>query len=280
MGETKDRQLAAVQQIARTLAEELNPERVAELIADQSFQVCDAATTGVWLVDAARERLQLVARRGAKELSPEARRALSEMPMNAASTPAVAARTGQPVEIRDIAAVGPGFELSGQLMREEGLRSVLAQPLFARGRVVGVLTVLHSTPHTCVPEEREVVQAVGDLWSVAIDNARLYQEAQTAEAYYRALLQSVPDAVLIADAEGHYVDVNQAALDLLGYTREEFLDLTVADLAVLNQSLTNDLYEQFLAKPWWKSELDVRRKDGSTVPVESRARRIELPTGT
>ena len=40
-----------------------------------------------------------------------------------------------------------------------------------------------------------------------------------------------PTAVFVADEQGKYVAVNQAACLMLGYTREELLDLRVTDVA-------------------------------------------------
>jgi PAS domain S-box-containing protein len=39
-----------------------------------------------------------------------------------------------------------------------------------------------------------------------------------------------PAAVFVADEDGHYVAVNRAACDLVGYTRDELLKLRVRDL--------------------------------------------------
>src|SRR5215207_4071656 len=52
----------------------------------------------------------------------------------------------------------------------------------------------------------------------------------TMEALYRAVFTSVPDAILVADAESRYLDANPAATALLGYTHAELLQLRVADV--------------------------------------------------
>ncbi len=47
---------------------------------------------------------------------------------------------------------------------------------------------------------------------------------------YRALFERSLDAVYIHDLEGRFIDANQAALDLLGYEREEIEGLKISDL--------------------------------------------------
>jgi PAS domain S-box-containing protein len=44
-------------------------------------------------------------------------------------------------------------------------------------------------------------------------------------------IENGPAAVFVADENGKYVAVNQAACSLLGYTREELLGLHVSDVA-------------------------------------------------
>jgi PAS domain S-box-containing protein len=96
---------------------------------------------------------------------------------------------------------------------------------------------------------------------------------QASEARYRALIESAPDAVFVADLTGRYTDVNPAACTLLGYTRGELLAMRVADL------LSDDALPQLaevrdrLVAGASEGASDVRewmllRRDGRRVPVE------------
>ena len=110
--------------------------------------------------------------------------------------------------------------------------------------------------------------------------ARLLAQARAAEARYRGLFEGVADAILVADAAGRYLDANRAATELLGYAREEIRQLGVADVVAAGPDWAAAEYERFLDEGSWRGELELRRKDGSSVPVEARATAVTLPAGT
>ncbi|HXT35333.1 MAG TPA: ATP-binding protein [Chloroflexota bacterium] len=101
------------------------------------------------------------------------------------------------------------------------------------------------------------------------------RESQTAPedalAYYHSLFWAATDAILVADALGHYLDANQAAATLLGYRREELLGMGVADVVASGAAMATAEYERFLHEGTWSGELDLRRRDGTLVPVEAHA---------
>src|SRR2546421_10745586 len=68
-----------------------------------------------------------------------------------------------------------------------------------------------------------------------------------------------PAAVFVADENGRYVAVNQAACRMLGYSREELLGLGVTDVA-------NDTarWAQMLVERRVSGTSTLTRKDGST----------------
>jgi PAS domain S-box-containing protein len=59
-----------------------------------------------------------------------------------------------------------------------GVRSWLGVPLIAKGRLIGVLRMDHAEPGHFTKEHARIALAVADQAAVAIDNARLYEQAQ------------------------------------------------------------------------------------------------------
>jgi nitrate/nitrite-specific signal transduction histidine kinase len=95
------------------------------------------------------------------------------------------------------------------LLREESLESVISVPLVARGEILGVLNLAARTRRTITPEERSLLASVGQQAGVAVENARLYEQAEVAAAaaertrlareLHDAVSQTLFSASMIAD---------------------------------------------------------------------------------
>ena len=166
------------------------------------------------------------------------------------------------------------------LLRRLGFAAEMVLPLVARGRTLGVMTlVLADDSRHYGPGDLALAEELARRAAVAIDNARLYAEAQAAEARYRGLFEGVADAILSIDAEGRFRDVNAAAIELLGYQRDELLGSRLEDLIAPGAEQTE---VEVLWRPQdgiWRGELDLRRKDGMILTVEARTTVVELPAG-
>ncbi len=93
------------------------------------------------------------------------------------------------------------------------------------------------------------------------------------------LFDRYADAVLVADADGRYVEANLAAAALLGFSRAEILERSIPDLVVGSERAEAD-FARFSAEGYWRGQVELRRKDGSTVVVEARATMLETADGT
>ena len=138
---------------------------------------------------------------------------------------------------------------------------------------------------TAVPDDAgqpayvlSVFQDITDLVQERTERTRLYRETQAAEERYRALLAGVGDAVLVADAAGNYIDANPAMVELLGYTVEELRQMRVGDLTA---GVPSDFAQEIHTLPDGsrRGEMELRRKDGTVIPVEGWVTSVDLPTG-
>jgi len=108
---------------------------------------------------------------------------------------------------------------------------------------------------------------IGELAEALSEMARARCDA---EAHTRALVDHAPDAFLLADHEGRYIDVNIAAAELLGYTREELIGKTIMDLTSPEEATRLTGVRQALLVPGTVhvAEWSLRRKDRTWVSVE------------
>jgi protein-histidine pros-kinase len=99
-------------------------------------------------------------------------------------------------------------------------------------------------------------------------------EAESSEVYFRHILQSAPDAMIIVDSDGRIAIANDQAMSLFGYTRERLIGQPVEMLLPESLRGTHVGHRQTYAsdphlRPMGRGlELLGRRADGSTFPVE------------
>ena len=78
-------------------------------------------------------------------------------------------------------------------------------------------------------------------------------------------LERGPVAVFVADEHMRYIAVNVYACELLGYTRDELLQLRVPDVS---GNGAEHEFAEFLANGRQAGTIELRRKDGTTFEFE------------
>lgn len=96
---------------------------------------------------------------------------------------------------------------------------------------------------------------------------------QESEIRYRTLFESAGDAIFILEAEGddagHIVAANSAAAEMHGYRVDELLSMNITKLDTEPAAQeAPERIRRVANGEWIKAEIEHRRKDGSTFPVE------------
>ncbi len=132
----------------------------------------------------------------------------------------------------------------------------------------------------CCLYSAEVIPVDGTnrLLSIALDiteHRQAEQKIMESEERYRVLFNAESDAIVVIDTGTlEHIDVNDAAVELYGYTREELLELKPADLSAEPE----ETYRQINTRDGVvRIPLRYhRRKDGTVFPVEIAARFFKL----
>ncbi len=86
-------------------------------------------------------------------------------------------------------------------------------------------------------------------------------------------------AVLLADADSHYVGANDAAVALLGYSVDELRERSVADVVAWQREWTKAEWARFRADGEWTGPVELRRKDGARIRVRAHSKIIRSRHG-
>jgi PAS domain S-box-containing protein len=93
--------------------------------------------------------------------------------------------------------------------------------------------------------------------------------AREGDQHFRELFEQANEGIVIAAIDGRYTDVNPAACQLLGYSRDELLGRRTAEfLAPEDLARLVRVREELLAGQPQLAEWRMRRRDGSYVAVE------------
>jgi PAS domain S-box-containing protein len=157
-------------------------------------------------------------------------------------------------------------------IRRAHARSILCLPLMKQGQLVAVLYLEnHLAPGVFTPARIAVLQVLAPQAAISLENSRLYRELELREAKIRRLLDANIVGVAITRIDGALVEANDAALEIVGYSRQDvrsgrvrWRELTppewqeASDRAVAQLQATGrfDVFEK-----------ELFRRDGSRVPV-------------
>jgi signal transduction histidine kinase/nitrate/nitrite-specific signal transduction histidine kinase len=229
------RQLAeAIYRVSQTLSAALAPDGVPELILDQLAQVLPYDRSALLVID--NDRVEVTAMRGVSGQPARTRMRIEDLPLIAQIV-----EQGQPIILDDTARDSRYRQIVGATPA----RSWLGVPLVGQGRVCGVLMLESNQPNHYSADELQAIAALGNQAAIAMENARLYAEAQertlqlevvtrvTQEVSTRDVGRELPGILrTIIHQIRRVVPCDYAALALYNEDDDTFSFETVYDFAV------------------------------------------------
>ncbi len=122
-------------------------------------------------------------------------------------------------------------------------RTILCMPVFdSSGELIAVTQLINKKQGSFNSSDEEFMRAFNIQAGIALENAKLFEDVLVEKQYQKDMLQSLSDAVISTDMEGHIVTINDAALELLGCPEEESGDRT----------LLHTWENQLIGRPVWQ----------------------------
>lgn len=200
-----------------------------------------------------------------------------------------AIRMGKPCIVRDILNDSNFVSWRSEASRY-GYASAIAVPLISEGQAIGVLNVYAADLSAFESDEIKLLTELADNVAFALSALRSRKERQRmlstfkemitalreSEKKYRILIEQASDGIFIFDHLENIIDVNSMACQMLDFTREEFLRLSMRDLIPADEyDAANSYFSELLAGKAVISEKRMLRKDGTLISVEMSTKILE-----
>ena len=165
-------ELTSLTAISAAVSESLELERVLQIITSAVLDVVDCQRSAIFVVDEERQVLRLAMTQGLSEEYA----AQSQVLALEHGGRAHAAATREPLIISDVQADESLLAFAPMSVRE-GFRAFADLPLKRADRVIGMLSAVFVEPHAFSEMEVDLLTAFADQAAIAIENARLYTQA-------------------------------------------------------------------------------------------------------
>ncbi len=158
-----------------------------------------------------------------------------------------------------------------------GMRTVVTFPVMSGGAVLSVMQLFSREVQQRDEQVMQMLMAIAGQIGPMIDRQQAEDALERSEERGRLLFATIPHAAFVFDlATYDFLEVNQAAVQQYGYSREEFLRMKATDIRSPEQieqfaHYMRDVKSSRGHAGQWKH----RSKDGRTLDVEIHFQRLE-----
>ncbi|MHB8809847.1 MAG: ATP-binding protein [Desulfobulbaceae bacterium] len=165
------------------------------------------------------------------------------------------------------------------LLAAARLREIIARPISDLDTISRSISQNQDYSLRAIKTSGDEIGHLVDAFNTMLDQiAYRTAELQKSEERFHGLVEQAVDGFFLHDTKGRLIDVNQRVCDKLGYTREELLSMSVADIdaKIKGGEFPDNLWSGLLPNEPVTLQSVHQRRDGSTFPVEIRMGLLDL----
>ncbi len=258
----RNRNLSALNTVSATVGRSLELDEILDAALDAVLDVVGADMGAIYLFDEETGNLVLRVYRGEPPVLAVQSRPFTEPNGNTTIT----------------AHNGNVAQLAGAWWPQAShphLGSFVSVQLRVKDKLLGVMNVASQKQRWFTQEDVDLLTAVANQISVAIENAMLFTELRTAigdlfviKQFNENVLQSMTNGLITVDLSGRITSTNIAAAKIIGYPREHLLGKPVQQVLVSSNSL-QEVLSDTLQKgiPCSNYETVITHRDGHEIPI-------------
>jgi PAS domain S-box-containing protein len=116
--------------------------------------------------------------------------------------------------------------------REEDFRSLALAPMHARGKIIGILSIMSHKAEQFDETVIDILRSIADTVGVAIENARLYEQHVEQENRLNAILHSTADGIIATDQNSRISLCNYAAAMMLDVEPQDIVGVPLREVDI------------------------------------------------
>lgn len=212
----QNHKLQAIHEISSQLHENLEPEKIFDIIQEKLNTIVPADVVRLFVYDKSSDSLvenEMVAKKGKRPnfMVPEIKVGTGLIGLAASERRSILENNAQ-LNPRSVYASG-----------RPDLEHMLAVPITHHGELLGMITMTRVKDEPFSETDRDALEIFTSQFGIAFHNSRLYADLQRSESLYRLVLENVNDPVIFIGTQGSLLFVNPKFEELSGYSADEVL---------------------------------------------------------
>jgi PAS domain S-box-containing protein len=212
----KNRELVALNDIAGLLSRSLRPEEIFSRVLDKVIEMIGMDGGGIFVLDDLRKEMICRYHRG---ISDEFVKFMGRIRVGD-DIPGKVAATGEMITTRDLS---KDLNIERSIIKHSGIKGYCCVPIRGKEKITGVFCLFSFRSHVFTVEEENILEAVGEMTGIALENMSLYESMKGMYERQRKRKEEEQAQLLsLSSRLGSAIELGEVLADVLDKIRNIF----------------------------------------------------------